>query len=125
MDSPGYMKHSDMTRNHAQSIKMKEKRGLRTPHTALCKFVGGAIHWTFEHTFVSTKASHSEGQRLNYTASNVVNSQPRNSHIHACQLHKKKLHSGQKTYSSLFLLAFFDLGRQNPSSLKTERPGSE
>ena len=48
--------------------------------------------------------------------------------IHACELRKKKSYFasfGPKTYSSLFLLSFFDLGQQNPSSLKVKRPGSE
>ena len=51
---------------HALSIKTKEKSGLRTPRTALCKSVGGAKQRTFEHTFISTTASHSEQQRFNY-----------------------------------------------------------
>ena len=84
MDSAG---HSYMTRNPCTKHQDKEKSGLRTPRTALCKFVGGALQRTFEHTFVSTTASHSEQQRFKYAwTSNVVNAWPRNSRVHACEL---------------------------------------
>ena len=47
--------------------------------------------------------------------------------LHAVSCVKKVIlpRLGHKTYSSLFLLAFFDLRWQNLSSLKAERPSSE
>ena len=118
MDSPGYIKHSNMTRNPRTKQQDKGKKCLAYSHTVLnrgiCKFVGAAIQWTFEHTLVSSTASHREQQHFKYawTRSNIVYAQLRKSRLHACKLCKEKYLPllGPKTCSSLFLLAFFDLG---------------
>ena len=94
MDSPRYTKHS-----YKHQDKNKKKSGLHTPRTALnrgiCKFFGGAklIQWTLEWL-----QPHTESTKYTW-ATNVVNTQPRNSCIHACELRKKVilLRSGQKT----------------------------
>ena len=61
-------------------------------------------HFYFDYSLAQQAASLQI--RLNYTASNIVNAQPRNSRIHACELRKKWLflpRSCQKTWS--FILA--------------------
>ena len=62
MDSPVYMKNSYTTRNSCTKHQDKGKKQLAySPYSALalCKSVGGTKQRTFEHTFVSTTASHS------------------------------------------------------------------
>ena len=110
-----------MTRNPCMKHQGKEEKQLAySPYSAMqiCWWHYTADFWThfhFDYSLVQWAAMLQI--RLNYTASNVVNTQPRNSRVHACELHKKEIilpRLGQKTYSSLFLLAFFDLGRRNP-----------
>ena len=115
---------------HALSIKTKEKSGLRTPRTALYKSVGGAKQRTFEHTFVSTTASHSEYQRFKdvWTTRQATMATPNlgiHAYMHVSCVKKSYFASFVPKTCSLFLLSFFDLGEQNPSSLKVKWSGSD
>ena len=62
-------------------------------------------------------ASHTEQQYFKYawTTCNIVNTWPRNSHEWVSELRKNVIlpYSGQKNYTCLFLLAFFNLGWRN------------
>ena len=87
-----------MTRNLCtkQQLRQNKKSSLRNPCTALnqgmCKFVGGAIQclphtvdfWThFHFDYSLTQRVATLQIRL---ATVIVNAQPRNSHLHACEL---------------------------------------
>ena len=114
MDSPQYMKHSYMTLHEA--ARQTEKRDLRTPTTAInrgiCKFVGSATqrtieHFRFDYSFLSLAQS---SNALNTLELHTIYAPPRYSRLHTGKLRKKVILLPKKTYSSLFLLAFFDLG---------------
>ena len=91
MDSPGYMKQSYMTRNpYTKHQGKEEKRPAYSPYNAMqiCWWRYTAGFWThFRFDYSLAQRAAMLQICLNYMASNVVNTQPRNSRIHACELH--------------------------------------
>ena len=76
-------------------------------------------HFHFDHSLAQRAATLQTC--LNYTASNIVNTQPRNSCIQACKLCKK---SYLASFGPFFIPACI-LRFRMTKSLKAERPGSE
>ena len=123
-DSPWYIKHSYTTWNLCMKQQNKGKNGLRTLCTALnrgiSKFVGDTICRLLFRLQPRTERSNVSNT---FELDATLSTPDLETHAYMC---KKVfcLIRAEKTYSSL-LLAFFDLGWQNLSSLKAERPGSE
>ena len=105
----------------------ENKNSLRTPCTALnrgvCKFVGGADFLTTVLFWLQPRTE--RGNASNMLELHATLSMPNpgtHAYMHVSCIQKIFC---QKAYSSLFLLACFDLGCQNSSLLKAEQPGSK
>ena len=77
MDSPGYMKHSYMTRNPCTKHQDKGKKKAVCVLPVQCYTADFWTHFCFNYSLAQRAATLQI--RLNYTASNIVSAQPRNS----------------------------------------------